>query len=123
MLQSTNAPCGCHPTRRCSRPLRARDHWLFDTFAARSRRLNANPLGGCPIRAVHRFNVVEAQPVKFDCVVLAPISAICRYDIMAYGYTLQHWHMQGVGTSTPPPKNTSCTMRTVVSCYHMWAAA
>jgi hypothetical protein len=35
------------PTRRCSRPLRARDRSVFTTLAlVRARRLNGNPLGG-----------------------------------------------------------------------------
>jgi hypothetical protein len=34
------------PTRRSSRPLRARDRWYFEGIARRLRRLNGNPFGG-----------------------------------------------------------------------------
>ena len=34
------------PTRRCSRPLRARDRSLFDRYRKRLRQLNGKPLGG-----------------------------------------------------------------------------
>src|SRR5690349_16374656 len=36
------------PTRRCSRPLRARDQWHFGRQCQRSRRLSGNPFGGNP---------------------------------------------------------------------------
>ena len=81
-----------HPTRPCSRPLRARDRLLFDTLCvARLRRLMGKPLGGCdavpPQRRVLMKSYRTQRPVDkiaHDCASTAAFGTL-------------------VGMRTPPP--------------------
>jgi hypothetical protein len=61
----------CGPTRRCSRPLRARDRWYFERpYPARSRQLNGKPLGG--------WGSVVGTPFLVPCAGLGCARRLCQ---------------------------------------------